>query len=114
MLGFDLLAAPSKKVVEPGMKNSKRKFLSAPEERLRWLLRKAEQNGFELLSQEEVGQTVSAVSHKQEKGGFMRFSACRFTGILRITDAEAFQNALCCGIGPEKAYDCGMLLIKLL
>ena len=52
--GFDLLAAPTKKVPTETGRNSQRRILRTEEERLAWLTRKGEQNGFRLLTCREL------------------------------------------------------------
>lgn len=54
--GFDLLAYPCKKVYE-GHRNSVRTFLHTPQERLDWLERQGEKNGFSLSAchEDEAG-----------------------------------------------------------
>ena len=34
-----------------------------------------------------------------------------FSGLLKITDADAFWKSYTCGIGPGKAYGLGMLTV---
>jgi CRISPR system Cascade subunit CasE len=102
---FDLMAAPTKKIDVPSRKNSKRVFLCKREEREAWLRAKAAQNGFELLSFIEETQ----VDNKLKKGGY---NSVVFKGVLKITDKEKFLNAYQKGIGAEKAFGCGMLLLS--
>lgn len=110
--GFDLLTMPFKKVPDGENRNSRRRVLRTQEERLAWLNRKAEQNGFAMLEvQESVGEKESAV-HPAEKGGKLYLDSYRYSGILRITNEEHFRLALRRGIGPGKAYGLGMLLLK--
>jgi CRISPR system Cascade subunit CasE len=35
-----------------------------------------------------------------------------FDWILSVTDKGRFLNALYCGIGPAKAFGCGLMLIR--
>ncbi len=109
--GFDLLTMPFKKVSEEGG-NSRRRVLRTQEERLAWLTRKSEQNGFAILEvQESADERISAM-HPKEQGGRLYLDSYRYFGTLRITDAEAFQNAVQAGIGPGKAYGLGMLMLR--
>ena len=114
-LGFDLLACPSKKVYQAEQnKNSRRQLLRELQERLDWLQRKAEQNGFRLLNVQELEQSHNYGRHSAEKGGTLHLDAYHYQGILSITDAELFRKAIRTGIGPEKAYGLGMLMVKKL
>jgi CRISPR system Cascade subunit CasE len=36
----------------------------------------------------------------------------RYDGLLRITDPDAFRETLIRGIGPAKAFGCGLMLVK--
>ena len=110
---FDLLTMPSKKVADGQQgKNSRRCVLRSQEERLAWLGRKAEQNGFAVLStQEQIGEKLMG-AHPSDKGGRLYLDTYCYTGTLQITDAEKFRTAVTRGIGPEKAYGLGMLLLK--
>lgn len=106
---FDLVAMPSKKVGN-GAKNSRRRVLRMPEERMAWLQRKAEQNGFRILDVSEQGN-VSFYGEHTENGGGMHWDSYHYTGMLEIVDQTAFQAAVENGIGPGKAYGLGMLLL---
>ena len=109
---FDLLTSPCKKVSDGSGKNSRRRVLRTQEERMSWLLRKAEQNGFVLLDAQENTADRVLAAHPAGKGGGMYLDAYHYSGTLRITDATAFRVAVTHGIGPGKAYGLGMLLLK--
>ena len=112
IVGFELMTMPFKKTAEGKDKNSRRRVLRTQEERLAWLARKAEQNGFFILEvRESPGEKISA-SHPAGKGGQLFLDSYRYTGVLRIMDDHAFRNAICNGIGPGKSYGLGMLLLR--
>lgn len=110
VLHFDLLACPSKKVSANGKKNSSRVMLKTAEERDAWLKRQAAKYGFEVL------QCVQPTVDKQISGkrgdNAVLFTAVEFEGVLRITDAELFWKSYAKGIGPEKAYGTGLLMLS--
>ena len=106
-LRFELLASPCRKAGGEG--NSKRFFLETVEERLAWLRRKGEQGGFEVLQAEEQGGRVDICGHRGNSE--VKNSAVLFSGVLKITDADAFWKSYTCGIGPGKAYGLGMLTV---
>lgn len=110
-LQFDLLTMPSKKEPQETGKNSRRRILKTEEERLAWMERKAAQNGFALVQMQELETVGFSGKHSQEQGGRMSWNAYHYTGILEIRDAEAFRKAMEQGIGPEKAYGLGMILL---
>ncbi len=109
VLRFSLLACPSKKV-KGDSKNSRRVLLRGTEERLDWLKREGEKHGFILLEAHEAAKEQK-LSGTKSSGEFY-LSGVPFEGVLQITDAAAFQNAFRQGIGPEKAYGFGMLMIS--
>ena len=110
--GFDLLAAPTKKVAEEGHKNSRRRILREKTERLEWLSRKAAQYGFALLQANEMEDVHMTGKHAQEQGGRMYWDGYRYDGVLQIQDEERFRQAVSGGIGAGKAYGLGMLLLR--
>ncbi len=108
-LGFNILTLPSKKVSDGFSKNSKRRFLRLREDREAWLVNKGEANGFKVLTVEEMeGETL--YSRNKEKP--MYIHTTKFTGVLCVTDREKFVQAWRHGIGPEKAYGLGMIMVR--
>lgn len=108
--GFDLLAAPTKKVPTETGRNSQRRILRTEEERLAWLSRKGEQNGFRLLQCQELENHQQRGYHKKDSGGPMYVTGYHYQGLLQITDSERFRHAIQEGIGSGRAYGLGMLL----
>ena len=104
---FDLLAVPSKKVAGDG-KNSRRRSLRTAEEQQLWLENKAEQNGFSLRTL-QIGNKV--LQYGVRSTGKIQFDVVHFQGILQVTEPERFRKCWQTGIGPEKAYGMGMLLL---
>ena len=111
-LGFNLVAAPSKKVKTDGKKNSQRRLLRNKDDRLDWLNRKAMQNGFKIIEVQEQKEVRSTIRHPASKGGMMHINAFEYQGTLTVTDEELFKKAIKTGIGSGKAYGFGMILIK--
>lgn len=109
---FDLIASPSKKVSTKGQKNSQRRILRQPLERQAWLERKAAQSGFFICQVLEQEQLHVSGKHHEDKGGTMYHDAYHYQGVLQITDADAFREALQKGIGSGKAYGFGMMMVK--
>ncbi len=108
ILRFSLLAYPSKKTkVEE--RNSRRVLLRGPDERIDWLGRQGKKNGFTLLEAYEAAGEQPLVGEKNS--GKFYLTGVPFEGILKITDADAFQRGFLKGIGPEKAYGLGLLMI---
>ena len=107
---FDLVACTAKKQSVPEG-NSKRVFLKNDEERINWLNRKAEQNGFKVGWVREEGTIKEFGVHTDDRGSEMWHMGVRFRGELIITDKDAFLKAFTGGIGPGKAYGFGMLML---
>jgi len=105
VLHFNLMAMPSKKVKVLDCKNSKRVFLGKEADREKWLMDKAMQNGFQVVSFFEQ----KGADNRIKNGGYQ---SVVFQGLLRIIDQEKFRNAYQNGIGAEKAFGCGMLLLS--
>lgn len=108
VLRFELVTSPCKKLAG-NQKNSRRVYLQTPEERMQWLMRKAEQNGFEILEASEYSHSISIDGTKQAMR--IHYEAVRFVGILKILDTKCFWQAYCAGIGPGKSYGLGMLTV---
>ncbi len=109
-LHFNLLAVPSKKVKEEGRDNSRRVFLTSPELRAEWLKRQGEKYGFEVLEVHEP-----SAEHKVSvgrKSGPFSITSVEFEGVIRIADADLFWPSWEKGIGPEKAYGLGLMLLR--
>ena len=117
--GFSLMANP---VVSPVQNENgharsragngvgpKRVFLETRSERLEWIKKLAAKNGFEIV----WAQEKSAIPHRVRKKGNREFviGTVEFDGVLKITDRALFEKAYREGIGRERAYGCGMLML---
>lgn len=118
---FRLTANPSRKV-ETGRDSNKpngRRVALRGDAAVEWMQRKGEQHGFELLTVTtfpDVPQVIASPTLKLT--GFKRdgvrehrlnVEAVTFDGALSVDDVDLMQAALRCGIGPGKAYGCGLL-----
>lgn len=119
-LRFRLLANPTRKVAD-GSKaegsgyNSRRKAILDEDDRHGWLLRRAELAGFEFAGTGPQGGVRQERRPPLGRGGKSRqglhVRPALFEGLLRVGDAERFREALVAGIGPAKAYGCGLLSV---
>ena len=76
-----------------------------------WLRQRAERHGFEI--DPDLLRIEGYQQHQTRRGKrTIRFSTLDFTGLLRVTDPEAFAQTLETGIGPAKAFGCGLMLIR--
>lgn len=140
-VAFSLRANPTKRIAKPSkghdMLKGKRVALLREEEQIDWLVRKGDERGkgctggFRILAKEIQGQNdkirqIVHVNVRQEgkQTGYkkdkkderrehrMTHLTVRFDGLLRITDSDAFRETLTRGIGPAKAFGCGLMLVK--
>ena len=111
VLSFDTVVCPCKKVWDGSSKNSKRVMLRTGKEREEWLNERAAKNGFNIEWLREEDEVKVQGAHKPDQGGQMNHRGIHFKGVLKIMDKDAFYKAYTTGIGPEKAYGFGMLLV---
>lgn len=109
VLRFKLLSCPTKKVAGEG-KNSRRVLLRGEEEQLKWLERQGEKYGFNVI-EAHIAEKTELRSGKKASGAFA-VAGVPFEGVLRICDPAAFKDAFEKGIGPEKAYGYGLLMVS--
>lgn len=82
-----------------------------------WLARRAERAGFEL---DEDACVASAYQQFGRSGGrrsagaaaALQFSSVDLAGWLTVRDPDRFVQALVQGLGPAKAFGCGLLLVR--
>lgn len=89
-------------------RQGKRYGLTGEEEQLAWLSRQGARHGFEVEA-----ALVSASDVLASRKGDSRISLRRvcFEGYLRVRELTAFSKALEQGIGPGKAFGCGLLSV---
>ena len=107
LFSFDLLTHPSKKQKQADG-NSKRVFLRTAEERAAWMTHQGEKGGFRVLS---LCEEEPYDMHGKRSTGTMKLRVVRIKGQLQVVDPEKFAAVYQSGIGPEKAYGLGMLLL---
>lgn len=76
-----------------------------------WLQRKGAEGGF-VLEQCVPGPNHDLVVGKPKQTEHATFTGVDFSGILRITDPNAFANTLRHGIGRGRAFGFGLLSVK--
>ena len=114
VLRFRLRANPTRKIETKSTpdgqrRNGRRVDLRTEELQLEWLSRRAEQAGFALVPAIQGGD-VPAV----RVGGRRRrvsLATVLFDGLLEVTDPGLFRQAIAAGIGPGKAFGCGLMSI---
>ncbi|MCP4166155.1 MAG: type I-E CRISPR-associated protein Cas6/Cse3/CasE [Chloroflexi bacterium] len=86
--------------------------LKHEEKQLEWLKRKAEQHGFCVLWAQTSGKDNLRDWIKRNDGTHrLQLHTVQFDGILQVTDADRFAESLASGIGPAKAFGCGLLSV---
>ena len=114
-LAFLLTANPVKTIVDaqrdakPGKQSDKcRVPLIKEEDQRAWLARK--------LSAAAELESVEILPHpplyfrKGNRAG--KLATCTFEGVLRVSSVEALGALLENGVGPAKAFGCGLLLVR--
>ena len=89
-------------------RQGKRYGLVGETEQLAWLGRQGERHGF---SVEAALVTASDVLSSRKGAGQISVQRVCFEGVLRVQNLQAFSRALTAGIGPAKAFGCGLLSI---
>lgn len=102
----------------------KRVALMRESDQAAWLGRQAQRAGFRLVSVRRLAEwpdtkpdvpalvTAGGGNSTGSRGGArLTFTTVLFEGVLEVTDAQAFAAALKGGIGPGKAFGCGLLSI---
>lgn len=87
------------------------------EGQLKWLRKAGESHGFKILTGRVLGSGWLDFMHAPLKGKKNRdnvtIATVRFSGTLKITDAEQFRMTLIDGIGRGKAYGAGLLTVTI-
>lgn len=89
-------------------RQGKRYGLVGEAEQLAWLNRQGERHGFSVETALVTGSDVLA-----SRKGAARISVQRvcFEGVLQVQSLELFSRVLTAGIGPAKAFGCGLLSV---
>jgi CRISPR system Cascade subunit CasE len=118
---FRLVANPTRRISREapriGGASSVRVELRTEEQWREWMLRQGDRHGFKLrdVSAAPGLQNLFGLhaAHLQGKrnGQSVTVFAVQFEGVLEVADAEQFRAAMRSGIGPGKAYGCGLISI---
>lgn len=72
-----------------------------------WLVDRLGKNGAKVLSSDMIENHIG-----KAKDGKVKFLAVTYEGVLLVEDEEKFDHLLKYGVGHEKAYGCGLLLVR--
>ncbi|WPC04508.1 type I-E CRISPR-associated protein Cas6/Cse3/CasE [Pseudomonas benzenivorans] len=89
-------------------RQGKRYGLVGEDEQLAWLGRQGERHGF---SVEAALVTASDVLVSRKGEGRISVQRVCFEGVLQAQSLDALSRALTAGIGPAKAFGCGLLSV---
>ena len=76
-----------------------------------WLSSRLERNGGKLETLNSEGYMQHRTSGKRNEKP-IQYSSLDLDGTLTVADTEAFTQALYRGLGPAKAFGCGLLLVR--
>ena len=109
---FRLKANPTHTVKQEGKTRGRVVAHVSEKYEMEWLKRRAEQNGFAVLSE---GSCVTGsdwkIFNKSGQHSRVRLKEVTFEGVLRVENKDLFCNALVNGIGRGKAYGMGMITV---
>jgi CRISPR system Cascade subunit CasE len=112
ILRFRLAANPTVKKVRYDdngeRKNSNRVPLVHEARQEEWLEKQANANGFHLLDL-TINQPQKQSSWQKGNGRPLTIYTVQFDGRLQVTDPDKLLKAIRTGIGPAKAFGCGLL-----
>jgi CRISPR system Cascade subunit CasE len=119
--------APRRDYIEDAKWKGKRVELRREEDRLDWLTRRGKDAGFRLLTArlEPAGRDVPVAradpspgmrgerpaADGRGRGERLSFGTALFEGVLEVEDPDRLREAIAAGIGPAKAFGCGLLSI---
>lgn len=110
---FDVIVCPSVKKAsfnEQGQKKKQGKRICRPvNEHIPWMERKLSEMGCTVINLSATPMKANRFSHKNK---LRSIPSTRFTGVIQVTDQNAFSSKVTEGIGPEKAFGFGLLLLK--
>ncbi|MGE4427071.1 MAG: type I-E CRISPR-associated protein Cas6/Cse3/CasE [Solirubrobacteraceae bacterium] len=115
-LRFRLLGNATRKTaaVRPGeepRRHSRRVPLDTDEERRSWIDRRAERAGFTVVGDVSDLRIDALPPWRQRRDNGVTVRPVLYEGRLEVRDPVAFRDALRSGIGPAKAYGCGLLSV---
>ena len=111
ILGFRLRANPTRRlfneIPQHKLKKGQRVGLFKEADQLAWLQKKAQAHGFAIGNIHIVDEGLNGGKTKAQDS--LKFFAVRFEGHLQVIDPAKLLDAVRAGIGPAKAFGCGLL-----
>lgn len=121
--GFRLTANPTRSGRPEGGGETRRFGHVTVAQQVEWLLRRSGANGFFIPvaeSRGDHGDPMLEVTDREQvvfaratgsRSSRVTLSRATFTGTLKVVDSERLRSAIVRGIGPGKAYGCGLLTL---
>jgi len=79
----------------------------------KWIEKRTDHFGFELPDGQVRADAHQKHSFEKPRSGRpVTFVTMDLSGVLRVADPETFRESLLYGIGPTKAYGCGLMLVR--
>ena len=88
----------------------KRKAHGCAADQARWLSRRMLDNGFDTGPDRIALSAPAAVTGRKKDGRRIHVATCDFMAQGTVLDAALFHQAVIRGVGPGKAYGCGLLI----
>ncbi|MBF0494582.1 MAG: type I-E CRISPR-associated protein Cas6/Cse3/CasE [Candidatus Omnitrophica bacterium] len=79
----------------------------------KWLNKRSQENGFNMAKFRADGYRQIWFD-KAKSGATVRFSTVDLSGVLEVVDVKIFTEMLFYGLGPEKGFGCGLMLVRKL
>lgn len=112
---FRLTANPTHSVKREGEQRGKVVAHISEKYQMEWLYKKAEQNGFSVLSEGSCIISSNWKSfYKKNGSGKVKLQETTYQGILKVENTDLFRRALSGGIGRAKSYGMGLLTVMRL
>ena len=85
------------------------------EQQHEWFVTRTKKHGFRIADNANGFEALAirdrVVKQFRRQGSLVTLATATFDGVLEIADADALRAALIGGIGPAKAYGCGLLTL---
>ncbi len=108
-LRFRLFANPTVSHSASERKRGRRTGVVGADAQLAWLERQGQRCGFVLEAAVVTGSDVLHFRKSREDTAPISLQRVCYEGVLRATDAARLKAAVSAGIGPGKAFGCGLL-----
>lgn len=80
---------------------------------IQWLQTRAEKHGFKIDNDTvRVDGYETQTAYKNKSSQIIKYSTMDFNGLLTVVNVDQFIDTLTTGIGPAKAFGCGLLLVR--